>query len=96
MIPAAALLLFRAVDDAKRSGRQVAVAVTYVQIYKEVCHDLLIDKSGGGGNQTAAFASSVRGKMPGLRMRWAKQQGFYLVGSTCSLNPGLTAIGFSS
>jgi hypothetical protein len=45
-----------------------------------VCHDLLLDKSNGANNSTAAFASSVRGKMPGLRMRWSKGLGFHLEG----------------
>lgn len=80
VIPAAAVMLFAAVDAAKKTGRRVDVAVTYVQIYKEVCHDLLLDKSNGASNSTAAFAGPVRGKMPGLRMRWSKPLGFHLEG----------------
>jgi hypothetical protein len=34
VIPAAAVMLFAAVDAAQSAGRKVNVAVTYVQIYK--------------------------------------------------------------
>jgi len=36
VIPAAAVMLFNAVAAAKQAGRNVSLAVTYVQIYKEV------------------------------------------------------------
>ena len=79
MIPAAAVMLFHAAAAAKAAGRHVSLAVSYVQIYNEVCDDLLVDKAKvGSGTSTS---SPPKAGMPGgLKMRWSKDLGFFLEG----------------
>jgi hypothetical protein len=69
--------LFEKIEDLNRSSatsteepRKYRVRVSYIQIYNEQVYDLL------NGGQYAAAAKGSR--VPGLRVRWTKDDDFYV------------------
>ena len=85
LAPRAVELLFAEVAQAATASPadNLAVSVSYVQIYKEQAYDLLtLGAAAGaaGGEGGASDGSRRRPAGAGLRMRWTRQAGFYLEG----------------
>ncbi len=77
IMPRAISALFQVIDDSNRASdsatdpRRFRVRVSYVQIYNEQVYDLL--------NPGAWLAhTSAKAKAPGLRVRWTKDDDFYV------------------